>query len=411
MATNTYQSPEFEFPPDKKESVAAPPAVEKFMPFHVPLIEEDDIQAVTDALRSNWITTGPRVKEFEQKFGELTQARHAVAVNSGTAALHLALRAIGIEAGDEVIVPTMTFAATAEVVVYLQARPVFVDCTAEHFNLDPEAVEHSLTARTKAIVPVHFGGHPCEMDRLLDLARSRNLKIVEDAAHALPASYHGRTVGTLGDVTCFSFYATKTVTTGEGGMATTANEEYADHMRILSLHGISKDAWNRYSATGSWRYQILEAGYKYNLTDLQAALGLVQLGKCEAMWRRRAAIAERYRQALSTFEGFQVLPVKPNIQHAWHLFVILVDSGVLRIHRDQVIEELRRRGIGTSVHFIPLHSHPYYQQEWGYRPGQFPNAERHFERCLSLPIYPRMTDEDVDHVIESLRDIAAEFRR
>jgi dTDP-4-amino-4,6-dideoxygalactose transaminase len=411
MATNLYQSPQFEFSSAKKERVAVPSAAVKFLPFHVPLIEEEDIQAVTNVLRSDWITTGPKVKEFEREFEKLTQAPHAVAVNSGTAALHLALRAIGIEAGDEVLVPTMTFAATAEVVVYLQAKPILVDCTAEHFNIDPDEVERSLTPRTKAIVPVHFGGHPCEMDRLLDIARSRNLRIVEDAAHALPARYHGRMVGTIGDITCFSFYATKTITTGEGGMATTADEEYADHMRILSLHGISKDAWKRYSATGSWRYEILEAGYKYNLTDLQAALGLVQLSKCQTMWRRRAAIAEKYTRALASFEGFQVPDVQPNIQHAWHLFVILVDPDLLRIHRNQVIEELRHRGIGTSVHFIPLHLHPYYQQRWGYRPGQFPHAERHFERCLSLPIYPRMADEDVDYVIESLKDIAAKFRR
>jgi dTDP-4-amino-4,6-dideoxygalactose transaminase len=411
MATNLYQAPKFEFSSGKKESGAAPSTAAKFLPFHVPLIEEEDIQAVTNVLRSDWITTGPKVKEFEHEFEKLTQAPHAVAVNSGTAALHLALRAVGVEAGDEVIVPTMTFAATAEVVVYLQARPVFVDCMAEHFNLDPEEVECRITPRTKAIVPVHFGGHPCEMESLLKIAQGRKLRIVEDAAHALPAAYHGRTMGTIGDITCFSFYATKTVTTGEGGMATTADAEYAEHMRLLSLHGISKDAWKRYSATGSWRYQILEAGYKYNLTDLQAALGLVQLAKCESMWLRRVAIAERYKQALTSFEGFQLPLVKPDIQHAWHLFTVLVDSDVLRIHRDQVIEELRQRGIGTSVHFIPLHLHPYYQQKWGYQPGQFPHAERHFERCLSLPIYPRMTDEDVDYVIESLSDIAAKFRR
>ena len=383
----------------------------RFLPFHVPLIEEEDIQAVTNALRSNWITTGPKVKQFEQEFERFTQAPHAVAVNSGTAALHVALRAIGVKEGDEVLVPTMTFAATAEVVVYLRARPIFVDCSAEHFNIDPDQIESNLTPRTKAIMPVHFAGHPCDMDRLLEIAKTFNLRIVEDAAHALPSFYRGRMVGTIGDITCFSFYATKTITTGEGGMATTSNEEYADHMRILSLHGISKDAWNRYSATGSWRYEILEAGYKYNLTDLQAALGLVQLGKCETMWRRRAAIAEKYRRALASFDGFQVPAVRPNIQHAWHLFVILVDPEVLRIHRDQIIEKLRQRGIGTSVHFIPLHLHPYYQQNWGYRPGEFPHAERHYARCLSLPIYPRMSDEDVDYVIENLKDIADEFRR
>jgi UDP-4-amino-4,6-dideoxy-N-acetyl-beta-L-altrosamine transaminase len=392
-------------------SAATASTAARFLPFHVPFIEEDDIQAVTDVLRSDWITTGPKVKQFEQNFEKFTQARHAVAVNSGTAALHVALRAVGIKEGDEVLVPTMTFAATAEVVVYLRAKPVLVDSSAEHFNIDPDQVERNLTARTKAIVPVHFAGHPCEMDRLLEIARKFNLKVIEDAAHALPARYHDRMVGTIGDITCFSFYATKTITTGEGGMATTANEKYAESMRLLSLHGISKDAWMRYSATGSWRYQILEAGYKYNLTDLQAALGLVQLGKCEAMWRRRVAIAQRYSEALASFDGFQVPVVQTNIQHAWHLFVILVDPDILWISRDQVIEELRQRGIGTSVHFIPLHLHPYYQQTWGYRPGQFPHAEHHFRQCLSLPIYPRMSDADADYVIENLKDIAAKFRR
>lgn len=383
----------------------------KFLPFHVPLIEEEEIQAVTEVLQSGWITTGPKVKEFEKEFAKFTGASHVLAVNSGTAALHLALDAVGLEDEDEVLIPTMTFAATAEAVLYFRAKPVLVDCARDTFNMDPDEVEKAMTARTKAIIPVHFGGHPCEMDRLLEMAKYHHLKVVEDAAHALPARYKGKMVGTLGDITCFSFYATKTITTGEGGMAATENVDYADRMRLLSLHGISKDAWKRYSANGSWRYEILEVGYKYNLMDLQAALGLVQLAKCEAMWKRRATLALRYNQGLASLDAFRIPQVHADVQHAWHLYVILVDPTVLRIHRDQVIEELRQRGIGTSVHFIPLHLHPYYQKRWGYRAGQFPLAEDYFDRCISLPLFPRMSDQDADRVLEGLKDIAYQFRR
>ncbi len=383
----------------------------KFLPFHVPLIGEEEIQAVAEVLQSGWITTGPKVKEFEKEFAKFTGASHVLAVNSGTAALHLALDAVGLEDEDEVLIPTMTFAATAEAVLYFRAKPVLVDCARDTFNMDPDEVEKAMTARTKAIIPVHFGGHPCEMDRLLEMAKYHHLKVVEDAAHALPARYKGKMVGTLGDITCFSFYATKTITTGEGGMAATENVDYADRMRLLSLHGISKDAWKRYSANGSWRYEILEVGYKYNLMDLQAALGLVQLAKCEAMWKRRATLALRYNQGLASLDAFRIPQVHADVQHAWHLYVILVDPTVLRIHRDQVIEELRQRGIGTSVHFIPLHLHPYYQKRWGYRAGQFPLAEDYFDRCISLPLFPRMSDQDADRVLEGLKDIAYQFRR
>jgi perosamine synthetase len=383
----------------------------QILPFHVPLIDGEDIEAVVAVLRSGWITTGPRVKQFEEAFAEYVRARHAVAVNSGTAALHLALDAIGLQEGDEVLLPTLTFAATAEVVAYFKARPVLVDCSSDSFNIDPTEVEKAITSRTRAIIPVHFAGHPCAMDRLQSIARASAVKLIEDAAHALPARHKGRMVGTIGDITCFSFYATKTITTAEGGMATTQNEEYANRMRVMSLHGISKDAWKRYTTAGSWRYEILEAGYKYNLTDLQAALGLRQLAKCQGMWECRTALAERYRRGLETMDAFRVLQVSSDVQHARHLFVILVNPGVLRIHRDLVIEELRQRGIGTSVHFIPLHLHPYYQKRWGYRAGQFPVSEYYFERCISLPLYPRMTDDDADRVLEALRDIAQEFRR
>jgi dTDP-4-amino-4,6-dideoxygalactose transaminase len=383
----------------------------KFLPFHQPLIEGEEIHAVVEVLRSGWITTGPKVKEFEQAFAGYVGARHALAVNSGTSALHLALDAIGVGDGDEVLVPTMTFAATAEVVHYVRARPVLVDYGPESFNMDPLATRNSITPRTKAMIPVHFGGVPCEMDALMEMASHHALKVVEDAAHAFPARYKGRWVGTIGDITCFSFYATKTITTGEGGMVTTENEEYADRMRIMSLHGISKDAWKRYSAEGSWQYEIFEPGFKYNLTDLQAALGLVQLQKSAAMWKQRELLAGRYLKGLSTIEAFRCPLTPPDVQHAWHLFVILVEPRVLRIHRNQVIEELRQRGIGTSVHFIPLHLHPYYQKRLGYQQGQFPHAENFFDRCVSLPLYPGMSTLDVDRVIEALEDIAGKFRR
>jgi len=381
-----------------------------FLPFHQPLIEEDDVRAVCDALRSGWITTGPKVHQFEDEFASFLGAQHAVAVNSGTAALHVALEAIGLKEGDEVIVPTLTFAATAEAVLYFKARPVLVDCDPDTFNLDPDRVDEAITRRTRAILPVHFAGQPCEMDCLLDLAHRNGLKVIEDAAHALPTSYRGRMIGTIGDITCFSFYATKTMTTGEGGMATTHDDGYADRMRMMRLHGISKDAWKRYSAQGSWRYEILAPGFKYNLTDLQAALGLTQLAKCDAMWERRCELARRYSEGLAGLDAYQLPYTRFDVQHAWHLYVIRTNRAALSIHRDEVIEELRKRGIGVSVHFIPLHTHPYYRSNFGYRLGDFPVADDYFDRCISLPIYPAMSNADQDRVIDSLTVIARTFR-
>lgn len=385
--------------------------LQNFLPFHRASIEEEEKKAVLEVLESGWLTTGPRVRQFESSFAGYVGASHALAVNSCTAALHLALAALEIEEGDEVIVPTMTFAATGEVVLYFKAKPVLVDCGVNSYHADPEKIAQAITNRTKAVLPVHFAGQPCDMDAILEIACEHHLKVVEDAAHALPASYKGKMVGSIGDITCFSFYATKTLTTGEGGMITTEDAELADRMRILSLHGISRDAWKRYSAEGSWRYEILEAGYKYNLTDLQAALGLAQLNRCDLMRDARAMIAKEYSLGLESLEAFAIPGVSPWSQHAWHLFVIRVNTSVLRIGRDRVIEELKLRGIGSSVHFIPLHLHPLYQKTLGYRTGQFPNAEELFECSLSLPIFPGMTSEDVARVVSALHDIAREFRR
>jgi perosamine synthetase len=383
----------------------------KSVPFHVPLIGEEEIRAVVETLESGWITTGPKTALFEQEFARYIGCRHAAAVNSCTAALHLSLEAAGLKEGDEVIVPTVTFAATAEVAAYFKAKPVLVDVEPPYFNLSLADVERKITPKTKAIIPVHFAGHPCSMDSLLELAAAHGLTVIEDAAHAIPAKYKGRNVGTLSPMTCFSFYATKTLTTGEGGMVTTDNDALADRIRLMRLHGLSRDAWKRYSADGHWRYAISEAGFKYNLTDIQAALGLVQLSKCDEMRRSRVRIARKYDQALSQLEAYRIPSASPDVQHAWHLYVILVDPSVLLIHRDQVIEELRERGIGTAVHFIPLHLHRYYREKWGYRTGDFPIAEEYFDRCISLPIYPGMTDEDVTQVIEALDEIATKFRK
>jgi dTDP-4-amino-4,6-dideoxygalactose transaminase len=391
--------------------VPAPATATDVLPFHRALIEEEDIRAVVEVLQSGWLSTGPRVKEFEAAFARYTGASHAVAFSSCTAALHLALAAIGITEGDEVILPTMTFASSGEVVLYFKARPVLVDCEKDSFHVDPDQIAGAITSRTRAILPVHYSGYPCDMDAILAIARQHGLKVIEDAAHALPSRYKNRMAGTLGDITCFSFYATKTLTTGEGGMATTEDAELAERMRMLSLHGISKDAWKRYTAEGTWRYDILETGYKYNLTDIQAALGLAQLAKCDAMRERRDAIAKRYSEALRPLEAYEVPSAPAHTQHAWHLYVLQVNPAALRIDRNRVIDELKKRGIGTSVHFIPLHLHTLYQQQLGYRTGQFPNAEERFARAISLPIYPGLTEQDTDRVIEALHDIAHEYRR
>src|SRR5215831_18054822 len=383
----------------------------EFMPFHVPEIGEEEICSVVETLRSGWLTTGSKAKRFEEDFKKYIGTIHAVAVNSGTAALHLALDATGIGPGDEVIVPTMTFTATAEVVIYLGARPILVDCEPDTLNLDPSDIERKISPRTKAIIPVHFGGQPCDMERILEIAEEYELKVIEDAAHALPASYRHKKVGAIGDITCFSFYATKTITTGEGGMATTENSEWAQRMRMMSLHGISHDAWKRYTKEGSWYYEILYPGFKYNLTDIAAAIGIEQLKKCNDFWEARQRIAMNYAKAFADLQEIQLPTCRNAVQHAWHLFVIQLNLERLKINRNQFIEALRDKEIGTSVHFIPLHLHPYYRNKFGYKPEDFPNASKAFERIVSLPIFPGMTEANVRDVIVAVRHLVQEYRR
>jgi perosamine synthetase len=382
-----------------------------FLPFHMPDIGDEEIKGVVDVLRSGWLTTGSKVKQFEQEFAAMVGVCHALGVNSCTAALHLALEAIGLRQGDEVIVPTMTFAATAEVVAYFKAKPVLVDCTEDTLNIDPIAIEKAITPRTKVIIPVHFAGHPCDMDRILEIARAHRLYVIEDAAHAFPARYRGKMVGALSDITCFSFYATKNLTTGEGGMASTDNPEWAARMRAMSLHGLSRDAWHRYSAQGSWFYEIMSPGFKYNLTDIAGALGIAQLRKSDRLWKARERHAYLYDA------GFRDVPevIRPasahDVQHAWHLYVIQLDSERLRFGRDEAINTLKNQGIGCSVHFIPLHLHPYYRDILGYRPADFPVASGVFERIISLPLYPKMTEHDVHRVITAVKQFIQASRR
>lgn len=382
-----------------------------YLPFHRASIGPEEISEVIEVLKSGWLTTGPRVSDFEQKFASYVDCKHAVAVSSCTAALQLALDAIGLQPGDEVILPTYTFTATAEVVTYFGATPVLCDSLPGGFNLDAKQVERRITSRTRAVIPVHIAGHPCNLDRIHELAKKTKLHVIEDAAHSLPATYHGRRIGGISELTAFSFYVTKTITTGEGGILTTSNDDYAARARIMRLHGIAGDAWKRYSKAGSWYYEVVAPGYKANMTDIQAALGIVQLEKCDDLWRRRMHIAQRYMEGFSNLEELEMPPLAADSVESWHLFILRLRPEHLDIGRNEFIEELKKRGIGTSVHFIPLHLHPFYALRYGYRRGDFPNAEDAYSRCLSLPIFPGMTEDEIDRVIEAVCSTVAQHTR
>ncbi len=382
----------------------------EFLPAFRPFLEAAELREVIDTLESDWITTGPKTHTFEEQFKEYVGSRFAVAVSSCTAALHLSLAASGIGPGDEVITSPLTFAATSNVIIHQGAKPTFADIDRKTNNIAPESVEEKLTEQTKAIIPVHYAGHPCEMDEIDRIAKEHDLLIIEDAAHALAASYKNRTIGTLGDATCFSFYATKNITTAEGGMLTTNDEKLAQRARILSLHGISTDAWKRYASRGSWYYEVMYPGYKYNMTDIQAAIGIHQLKRLPEMQKRREEIAKAYNDAFGNTEGIIIPMSRPYVRHAWHLYAIQVNTNVLKANRDTVIDALKARNIGTSVHFIPLHLHPYYRSQYGYKRGDFPNAEHFFDREISLPLYPRMTDDDVEDVITAVKHVTNEYK-
>lgn len=378
-----------------------------FLPYALPDIGDEEIAEVVDALRSGWVTTGPKTKQFEQDFitylgGEV----EAIAVNSATAGLHLALEALGIGPGDEVITTTLTFTATAEVIRYMGADPIFVDIDPVTLNIDPFKVAAAITPKTRAIMPVHYGGLACDMTALTAMARQHNLKIIEDAAHALPTTYQGRLIGQLDtDVTVFSFYANKTMTTGEGGMVVTRNPDIANRIKTMRLHGINRDAFDRFtSKTPSWYYEVVAPGFKYNLTDIASAMGIQQLKKLARFQHRRETMAARYHAELADLP--LQLPAKaPNgDQHAWHLYVVrLLDSS--RIDRDTLINRLADLGVGTSVHYIPLHLQPYWRDHYRLTPEQFPSADFAYQRMLSLPLYTRMSDDDQTRVIAALHEL------
>jgi dTDP-4-amino-4,6-dideoxygalactose transaminase len=376
-----------------------------FVPFHRPSIGQDEMEAVQRVLQSKWLTTGQVTLEFEREFAAYLGVKYALAVNSGTAALQLALDAIGLRSGDEVLVPTYTFTATAEVVTYCGARPVLCDSLPGEFNLDPADVKRKITDKTRAIIPVHIAGQACAMDELQSVADEHRLHVVEDAAHALPTTYRGRKIGGVSELTAFSFYATKTLTTAEGGMLTTNDEEYVKRVSLMRLHGIKGDAWKRYTAAGSWYYEIEEAGYKMNLCDLLSSLGRVQLKRCDQFWKERCRIQALYDDAFKEFEELQLPPARPGDVHAWHLYILRIRPDLLQIDRNQFIEELKKLGIGVSVHFIPLHIHPYYARTYGYRPEQFPHANDAYSRCISLPIYPDMNEAETERVMEAVKTV------
>ena len=382
-----------------------------FLPFAVPHITQAEIDEVVDTMRSGWLTTGPKTIRLERGFAEYVGAPHAIAVNSATAALHLALDAIGVGPDDEVIVPVYTFTATAEVVVYCKARPVFVDVDPVTYNIDPVCLETLITPRTRAIIVVHIAGIPAEMDPILALAHKHGIVVIEDAAHAFPAKYRGRMVGNIGDISAFSFYATKTLSTGEGGMLTTANPVYAERASMMRLHGISRDAWKRYSAEGSWYYEVLQAGYKYNMTDIAAAIGLHQLARSEWLLERRRAIAHLYTEAFSQLSEVEVPPDPAHVQHAWHLYLLRLHVEQLTITRNEFMDALAEAKIGASVHFIPLHLHPFYRTTYDLAPSDFPVALHAYQRTISLPIYPGMTNDDVRDVIAAVEQIVEAHRK
>ena len=384
---------------------------EDFIPYNLPDITQAEIDEVVDTLRSGWIAKGPRTLKFEKEFAEYLGAKHAIAVNSCTAALHISLLTQNIGPGDEVITTPMTFASTASTILHCGAKPVFTDIDYRTGCIDPEEVAKKITPHTKAIVPVHYSGQVCDLDRIYELADEHNLYVSEDAAHALWSRYKGRLIGNkLRGAASYSFYATKNLATGDGGMLVTDRDDIAERARILVGQGMSHNAWNRYAKGGSWKYDIVEPGYKYNMFDIQAALGLVQLSRMEEMQARRLAIAARYQEEFGKIDAVEPPFVPEFTTHCWHLYVLRIVPELLTIDRDQIIVELNERNVGTSVHFIPTHTMTAFRK-LGWKEGDFPMAEKHFERIISLPLYPSMTDEQVQYVIDAVRNIVEKYHK
>lgn len=380
---------------------------QKSIPFNIPDITEEEINEVVDTLKSGWLAKGPKTIKFEEKFAKFVGAKYAIGMNSCTAALHISLIAAGIGEGDEVITTSMTFAASVNTIVHVGATPIFVDIDPETGCIDPDEIEKNITDKTKAIVPVHYAGQACDLDRIYEIADKYNLFVSEDAAHAIFTRYKGKMIGNKpkGAVS-YSFYATKNLAMGEGGILVTDDEEIAKKARMLVTHGMSANAWNRYSKEGSWAYDIEEPGFKYNMFDLQAALGMVQLDRLPKMQKRREEIAKIYCEELGQLKGIEIPKTsKFTTTHAWHLFIIKVNKTILKIDRNELIEELAKRNIGTSVHFIPVHFMSAYRKRFNYEEGFLPVTEKWFDEIISLPLYSKMTNKDVEDVVSAIRDI------
>ncbi|HEY3453234.1 MAG TPA: DegT/DnrJ/EryC1/StrS aminotransferase family protein [Bryobacteraceae bacterium] len=387
---------------------------QSFIPFHVPSIGEEEIEEVADTLRSGWITTGPKTARFEADFAQYLGARHALAVNSATAGMHLALAALDLGPGDEAITTPLTFCATANVIIQVGATPVLADVLPDG-NIDPASIAERITPRTKAVLPVHLAGKPCDMDAIWSLAQRHNLRVIEDAAHATETQYRGWRLASAGaprasDAVAFSFYATKNLTTGEGGMVATNSASLSERMRVLCLHGITKDAWNRYAEKGKWYYQVLESGFKYNLGDIASAIGIHQLRKLEEFAAVRGRLVAIYREELGEVDELELPEEATDGRHAWHLFAIRLRLEKLRIDRGEFMAELQRHGVGASVHFIPLPLHPFFAR-WAERPeNRCPRALALYERLVSLPLYPALGEEKVREVARRVRQIVARHR-
>jgi len=381
------------------------PTRKNFLIFGSPAIEEPEIKEVEKTLRSGWLGTGPKVSKFEEIFKAYTGAKYAMALNSCTAGLHLSLVVSGIGPGDEVITTPLTFCATANTIIYSGAKPVFVDVEKDTMNIDPALIKKAITSRTKAIMPVHLAGRPCNMDAIMDIAKKKDLIVIEDAAHAIESIYKGRKIGNIGDLTCFSFYVTKNIVTGEGGMVTTNNEDWANKIKMYGLHGMSKDAWKRYSDEGYKHYQVIFPGFKYNMMDLQASIGIHQMQRIEKYLKRRNEIWKRYDNAFAGLPVTLPAPQEPDTVHARHLYTLLIDIDKIKMTRDQVQGALFKENIGTGIHFISLHLHEYYRKTFGFGPDDFPNARYISDRTLSLPLSAKLSDNDVEDVIVAVKKV------
>jgi len=381
------------------------PARKKFLVFGSPLIEDNEIKEVIDTLHSGWIGKGPKVKKLEEMFRRYKGTKYAIALNSCTAALHLSLLAIGVKPEDEVITTPMTFCATINTIIHSGAVPVLADCEKETMNISPTEIKRKINSKTVAILPVHFAGRPCKMDEIMDIAKKHHLKAIEDCAHAIEAEYQGTKTGTFADTGCFSFYVTKNITTAEGGMVTTNNNKYAEKITVLGLHGMTKDAWNRFGDVGYKHYQVIAPGFKYNMTDIQAAIGIHQLPRIDRYWQRRQEIWNRYNNAFRNLPCFIPSPIEKDVRHAYHLYTLLLDIDNLSVNRDFILSALTKENIGVGVHYLAIHSHPYYSRSFGYRWGDFPNAEFISDRTISLPLSAKLSDEDVNDVIKAVKKL------